>query len=295
MSLHQKIVPCLWFNHNALEAANFYVSVFPNSKINNINTLRNTLTGDVGTISFELWGNQCMALNAESRFQFNEAISFYVYCGAEAVIEQFYQKLLEGGSILMPLGQYPWSSKYAWIKDRFGLNWQLDIDSINAEQKIVPSLLFANEKKLQVKAASSFYHSIFKDSRVIMEAHYDPSANLPSGTLLFTQFRLNGQIFNAMSSTLDLDFDFNEAFSFMVHCDTQAEIDDHWHQLSVDGSEQPCGWLKDQFGISWQVVPIFLEEILASKDQAIQEKVIQALLPMKKIEIKTLRKAIETL
>jgi len=293
MTNQQKIIPYLWFARNAVEAANFYVSVFPDSKVNQVDKIPGTPSGDIETVSFELWGNPFIAMSAGNRFQFNDSISFYVYCGSATEIEQFYQVLMTGGSVVMPLDKYPWSSKYAWIKDRFGLSWQLDIDAINSSQKIVPSLLFVNDKMSKVRAASSFYRSVFKDTQVILEAPYDPSANLPAGTLLFTQFKLNGQLFNAMSSTLTHDFDFNEAISFMIYCDTQAEIDYYWDKLTLAGMEQPCGWLKDQFGVSWQVVPKVLDNMLATKDKVKLEKVMHALLEMKKINISNLLKAIE--
>lgn len=224
----KKIIPHLWFDKEAMEAVNFYASVFKDSRVVTNSKIEGTPSGSVDIITFELSGQKFMAINAGPIFRFNESVSFFVYCGSESEIVRLYEKLSENGSILMPLGKYDWSGKYAWVKDKFGLSWQLDIEEINSPQKIVPSLLFVNEKSGRVKEALTYYNSIFPESGVIMEAPYDKSANMPDGTLLFAQFRLSDFLFNAMSSTLHHDFDFNESVSFMIYCDTQEEIDYFW-------------------------------------------------------------------
>jgi predicted 3-demethylubiquinone-9 3-methyltransferase (glyoxalase superfamily) len=147
----KKIIPNLWFDKEAMEAVNFYVSVFKDSKIVANSKIEGTPSGSVDIITFELSGQKFMAINAGPMFRFNESVSFFVYCGSESDIVRLYEKLSENGSILMPLGKYDWSGKYAWIKDKFSLSWQLDIDEINSQQKILPSLLFVNEKSGRVK------------------------------------------------------------------------------------------------------------------------------------------------
>jgi predicted 3-demethylubiquinone-9 3-methyltransferase (glyoxalase superfamily) len=300
----QKITPFLWFDDNAEEAVSFYTSLFSaisgsapggnNSKIGSIarydeegSKISGRPKESLMTASFQLDGQDFVALNGGPIFKFTQAISFYVYCESDGEIENFYQSLLENGTALMPLGKYDWSSKYAWVKDKFGLSWQLDIDTINSSQKILPSLLFVNEKSGRVKEAITYYSSIFPSSRIIMEFPFDKSANLPGGTLLFAQFGLTGYLFNSMSSTLKHDFDFNESISFMVNCDTQEEIDHYWSKLSEGGDEkaQQCGWLKDKFGVSWQIVPTILNKLMNNKDAAKSQKVMHAILGMKKIVI----------
>lgn len=288
------ITPCLWFDKNAEDAVKFYTSIFSNSKI--LNTIKYGKEGfeihqmqenSIMTISFELNGQNFLALNGGPVFKFNEAVSFFVYCESENEIERLYKIFTDGGSIVMPLDKYDWSPKYAWVKDKFGVSWQLDIDKVNSKQKIVPSLLFTNEKFTKVKEAANFYTSVFPNSKIVFEFPFDTSSNLPDKTLLFAQFKLNEFLFNSMSGgEVKHEFDFNEAISFIVYCDTQKEIDYYWEKLTKDGKEIQCGWLKDKYGVSWQIVPKILDELI--QDEFKKEKVVKAYLQMKKFEIEKL-------
>ncbi|MGB9856329.1 MAG: VOC family protein [Caldisericum exile] len=291
------ITPCLWFDNQAEDAVEFYASIFPNSKVGEITQYgkegfeyHHKPEGSVMTVEFELNGQPFLALNGGPDFRFNEAISFYVYCGSEKQIDFLFEKLSENGSVNMPLDKYFWSNKYAFVTDKFGVSWQLDVGDVNSPQKIVPSLLFVNEKFNRVKEAVNHYTSIFPKSKVIMEHPFDKSMNLPEGTLLFAQFKLNGYLMNAMSgSTIKHNFDFNEAISFTINCDTQEEIDYYWQKLTDGGQEVQCGWLKDKFGISWQVVPTILNDLL--RDPQKSSSVMNAIFKMKKFDIETLVKA----
>lgn len=287
-----KIIPHLWFDKEAKEAAQFYTSLFPNSTITNITTISGTPSGDVDIASFNLSGIDFMAISAGPMFKINPSISFYVYCGSNEDIERLYNRLIDNGSALMPLDKYPWSEKYAWVQDKFGLSWQLDIDKINSEQKILPSLLFVNDKFGRVKEAVEFYNSIFPDSKILFEAPFDKSAGVPDGTLLFAQFNLNGYLFNSMSGgNMKHEYDFNEALSLMVYCKDQQEIDYYWEKLTVGGTEQPCGWVKDKFGVSWQIVPDEFNEMMKTKDKEQLERLTKAFLKMTKFDLEGLRKA----
>ena len=295
----QKITPFLWFDNNAEEAVNFYTSIFDNSDISNITRYNEESAkasgqkpGTVMTIAFKLEGQIFTALNGGPHFKINPSISFFVYCESEDKINDLYNKLSEGGFVMMPLDKYDWSPKYAWVQDKFGLSWQLDIDKINNPQKILPALLFVNEKNLRLKEAIKYYISIFNNSQIIMESPYHPSVGLPEDALLFAQFKLSDYLFNAMSSTMKHDFDFNEAFSFIVNCKDQEEVDYYWSKLtSGGGKESQCAWLKDKFGISWQIVPTKLIELLGDPDPVKAQKVMRAMLQMKKIIIEDLEKA----
>lgn len=298
----QNIIPNLWFDNNAEEAVNFYKTVFSNFKIGKITRynkegfeIHGRPEGSVMTIEFEIEGVKFIALNGGPVFKFTPSISFYIYCGSEMEVEKLYSKLSENGSVMMPLDKYDWSSKYAWVQDKFGGSWQLDIDAIKSPQKILPSLLFANDKFERVKEAVDFYNSIFPNSKVIMEFPYNKSANVPDGTLLFAQFNLNGFLFNSMSSNLKHDFDFNESVSFIVNCKTQADIDFYWDKLSEGGdpAAQVCGWLKDKFGVSWQIVPEELYVMLHGSDKDKVQRVTKEFLTMKKFDLGKLRSAFE--
>lgn len=298
----QKITPFLWFDNNAEDAVNFYTELFDNSSIATITRYNEQSakasgqkSGTAMTILFKLEGQNFTALNGGPHFKINPAISFFVYCENENKIEKLYNKLIDGGVVMMPLDKYDWSPKYAWVQDKFGVSWQLDVENINSSQKILPALLFANEKFNKVKEAVTFYTSVFPDSKMILEAPFDKSAGLPDNTLLFAQFKLSDYLFNTMSgSTMKHDFDFNEAFSFVVNCKDQEEVDYYWNKLTSDGgSESQCAWLKDKYGVSWQIVPTRLIELLGDPDSVKANEVMTAMLKMKKIVIADLEKAAE--
>lgn len=277
------IYPCLWFNGQAKEAAAFYCDIFEKSEIT---------TETPMVVTFTLNGLKFMALNGGPQYQANPAISYYVYCGGEAVIKKLYEKLSENGKVLMELGKYDWSGQYAWVSDRFGVNWQLDISDINSEQKIVPGLLFVNEKVGLVKKAISRYTGIFNPSKVLLEAPYPENASLPEGALLFAQFSLLQTVFNAMSGPGKHDFDFSPGNSFVIDCESQEEVNYYWDKLLGDGGrEDRCGWLTDTFGISWQVVPVRLGELMSDPDREKAGRVMQAMLQMKKLNIAELEAA----
>ena len=276
----QPIFPCLWFNQEAAEAVAFYVALFPNASVQQQNPIVTT---------FSIHGTKFMALNGGPTYQMSPAVSYFVYCGSQPEIERIYTELVKDGSILMPLGKYDWSPQYAWVQDRFGVNWQLDVEPINAPQKIVPALLFANEKKESVREAREMYMKLFQPAMHLMEWPYPPTANLSEGSLLFTQFKLNGTIMNAMSSTHPHEFDFTHGNSFVVSCETQAEIDEYWEKLGAGGHYSNCGWLVDRYGLSWQIVPTILPTLMNDPEKG--PRVMKAFLQMQKFDIDTLLKA----
>lgn len=292
MAALNKIVPHLWFDKEAKEAAEYYASIFPNSAVTNVTTNSGTPSGDVDIVSFKLWGVEFAAISAGPYFKINPAISFFVYCGSDSEIERIYNKLCDGGLVLMPIDKYEWSNKYAWVQDKYGVSWQLDADTINSEQKIVPAILFANEKAARVKEAVDYYCNIFSNSKILVESPWDKSAGMPDGSLLFSQFKLNGYIFNAMSGgKMKHEFDFNEALSFMIYCKDQEEIDYYWTKLTAGGQEQPCGWVKDMFGVSWQIVPVEMDEMMRTKNKEQLARVTEEMLKMGKLNLEKLKKA----
>jgi len=161
----------------------------------------------------------------------------------------------------------------------------------NRLQRITPFLWFDQ----QAEEAANFYVSIFKDSRIQGVTRYDEegakAAGRPKGSVMTVGFELEGQEFTALNG--GPHFKFTEAISFVVHCETQAEVDHFWEKLSAGGQEVQCGWLKDKFGVSWQVVPTVLIEMLQDKDPKKAQAVMAAMLQMKKISIEPLRRAYE--
>ncbi|MCB0187939.1 MAG: VOC family protein, partial [Caldilineaceae bacterium] len=289
MTIQQKITPHLWFDKEAVAAANFYTSLLPNSAVTNITTLHDTPSGDCDTVTFTLAGQEFMAISAGPLFKFNPSISFMVNFdpaqdpAARTRIDSVWEKLIDGGTALMPLDKYPFSERYGWVQDRYGVSWQLILTNPEGEPRpvIIPSLLFVGDVCGKAEAASDYYLSVFKDSARGTIARY-PSGMEPdqAGTIMFTDFALLGQWFTAMDSAREHNFAFNEAISLMVKCETQAEIDYYWEKLSAVPAAEQCGWCKDQFGVSWQIVPTAMGEMMATGSQDQIARVTQAFLPM---------------
>jgi predicted 3-demethylubiquinone-9 3-methyltransferase (glyoxalase superfamily) len=152
-------------------------------------------------------------------------------------------------------------------------------------QKITPCLWFDTEGE----EAAAFYTSLFPNSRITDVARYGSAGPRPEGTVMTVNFELDGQEFVALNG--GPEFRFNEAISFQVSCETQAEVDSFWSKLSDGGEEGPCGWLKDRFGVSWQIVPTALPRLLGDPDREKSQRVMSAMLEMKKIEIAGLERA----
>lgn len=301
----QQISPMLWFDRQAEEAVELYTSTFPNSRRERVTRygkagfeFHGQPEGAVMTIDFTLDGRKFTALNAGPMFTINPSISFFATYESETEVDRIWKSLSAGGSVLMPLDKYPWSQKYGWLQDRFGVAWQLawgNRADVGGES-IVTSLMFVGKHCGQAEAAMQHYTSIFSNSEISGILRYGPDrAPDKEGTVMHAQFTLGGQTFAAMDSGMDHNFTFNEGISLVVACDTQEQVDYFWERLSEDGDPkaQVCGWLKDKFGVSWQVVPKILEEMLLDHDRKKVENVTKAYMQMKKFDIAALRAAFE--
>lgn len=297
---YQKIVPNLWYDKEAVEAAEFYASVFPESSIKNVTTLKDTPAGDSDLVMFELWGHEFMAISAGPYFKINPSVSFMVNFDpssdkdASEKLSDVWNKLSIGGNVLMPLDKYPFSEKYGWIQDKYGLSWQLILTNPEGEERpaIIPSLLFVGDKCGKTEEAIHFYTSVFNNAKLGHIARY-PQGMEPDkeGTIMFSEFMLENQWFTAMDSAHEHRFSFNEAISFMVYCDSQEELDYYWEKLSVVPNAEQCGWLKDKFGVSWQIVPREMDEMMRNGTPEQIDRVNQATLKMKKLDLAKLQKA----
>lgn len=288
----QKITPFLWFDDNAEEAVDFYVSVFGNSKTVSVTRFGEAGPGPKGsvlTVKFELEGQEFTALNGGPRFKFTPAVSFYVACETPQEVDKLWEKLSEGGTALMPLDKYPFSEKFGWVADKFGLSWQLNLASFG--QKITPCLMFVGEQNGKAEQAMNFYVSLFKNSSVDRVERYVAGEPNVEGAVKHGVFSLSGQKFIAMDGGKDHAFTLTEAQSFVVDCKTQEEVDEFWKKLSEGGQESQCAWLKDKYGLSWQIVPTVLIDMLQDKDPEKAKRVMEAMLQMTKIDIATLKQA----
>ncbi|MBL8030269.1 MAG: VOC family protein [Candidatus Doudnabacteria bacterium] len=312
----QKIIPHLWYDKEAKEAAEFYVSVFPTlspeleSKITSSQTLKNTPSGDCDIMAFKIWGYNFISISAGPYFKLNPSVSFMVNFdpsqdpSAKTRIDGVWQKLSEGGQALMPLDKYPFSERYGWIQDKFGLSWQLILTNPQGEERplIMPSLLFTKPVNGKTKEATDFYISVFTNSpyakenqnmRGALALYTKDTPHEPEGSVMFTDFKLNNQWFVAMDSSLEHKFNFNEAVSLLIQCEDQKEIDYFWEKLSFVPDAEQCGWLKDKFGISWQVAPKRMSEMMQTGTPEQIARVTQSFLKMKKFQLDELEKAFQ--
>lgn len=293
--MQQKITTHLWFDTQAKQAAELYIATFPNSKIKKTTVLNNTPSGTVDILTIELTGQEFTLLNAGPLFKFNPSVSFLVACDTKEEVNAMWEKLSAGGQVLMELAEYPFSTWYGWTTDAFGLSWQIMLrGEMTYTQKITPTMLFVGDVCGKAEAAIHFYASIFHNSRIGDIARYeaDEKPDQP-GTLKHADFILEEQGLAAMDSARMHDFQFNEAISFIVHCETQAEIDYYWEKLSAVPESEQCGWLKDKYGFSWQIVPNAMDAMMAENDPEKIARVTEAFLKMKKFNIAELQKAYE--
>ena len=300
----QKIVPNLWFDSEAEEAAKLYTSLFQNSRIGRTTRygkagydIHRQPEGKVMTVEFELEGQTFIGLNGGPAFKFTPAISFLVACRDKAEVDAFWPGLSAGGFVMMELGEYPFSPWYGWTADRYGLSWQvMAMGDRPITQKIIPTLLYVGEACGKAEEAINFYVSVFRNAKVGDIDRYGKGEEPDKeGTVKHASFTLEGQQFAAMESAYEHKFGFNEAVSLVVRCRDQAEIDHYWDKLIVGGDPhaQVCGWLKDKYGVSWQVSPVILEEMLQNPDKEKVERVTNAFLKMKKFDIEELKIAFE--
>jgi predicted 3-demethylubiquinone-9 3-methyltransferase (glyoxalase superfamily) len=291
----QIITPHLWFDKEAKEAAEFYASTFANSKIKNVTVLEGTPSGSVDLVSMEIAGQDFALISAGPLFKFNPSVSFLVACTTKDEVDTLFKQLSTAGTTLMDLGEYAFSERYAWIQDKYGLSWQLMFMGARpVTQKITPTLMFTEAVCGKAEEAVNFYASVFHNAEVGDIMRYaQGEAPDKEGTVKHASFTLEGQQFAAMDSARVHGFAFNEAISLMVRCETQDEIDHYWHKLSADPKAEQCGWLKDKYGFSWQIVPTAMDYVLKGNDKERIARVTQAFLKMKKFDIAGLLGAYE--
>jgi predicted 3-demethylubiquinone-9 3-methyltransferase (glyoxalase superfamily) len=289
----QKIIPHLWFDKEAVEAAQWYISLFEDSRIINIATIPDTPSGDCEIIDFQLANLRFSAISAGPYFKFNPSISLMVACSTLEEVDRLHRDLSSDGSELMPLGEYPFSKRYAWVQDRYGLNWQLMlVDNIEEHQKITPTLLFSGAACGKAEEAIEYYVSIFEESNKGFINHYAAGEAMDTRAKInYAEFNILGTKFIAMDHGFGADFTFNEAFSLMVLCDNQEEIDRCWDELSFVPEAEQCGWLKDQFGLSWQITPANMNDVLMKGTKEEVKRVTETFLKMKKLDLAAIEKA----
>jgi predicted 3-demethylubiquinone-9 3-methyltransferase (glyoxalase superfamily) len=273
---------CLWFDRQAKEAFDFYATVFKDDiSLKSENPM---------AVNYTLGGRRFMHLNGGPGFKINPSISFFYNASTEEELKNIWDKLSADSKILMPLNTYPWSPLYGWCEDKFGVNWQLMLqhDSIT---KVVPNIMFTKENVGKAKEAIKNFTSIFPKSETVFISTYEKGEGDIEGNVKYAQFLLNGLPYCAMESSGNHEFSFNEGVSFVVMVDTQEEIDYYWDHLGKNGQPGKCGWIKDQYGISWQVAPSIIAKLMSDPKTA--PKATYAFLQMSKFIIADLIKATE--
>ena len=275
------VYPCIWFDGNAEEAAEFYSKTFENTSVDSVTPLVVMLT---------IKGKKFMLLNGGANAKPNPSISFFNICTSTDELEAAWKRLSENGLVMMPLDKYPWSSKYGWVQDRYGVSWQLmEANDQNPVSEVFPSLMFVGEYNGKARAAVTFYTSLFENSSVQHIATYGPGEGDTEGNVKYAEFSLDGSKMVAMESSMEHNFQFDWGVSLVITCDTQDEIDHFWEGFTAKGQASKCGWCQDQFGIWWQVVPSILSKYMADPVKA--PKVMDAFLKMTKFDIEAIERA----
>lgn len=293
----RRIVPCLWFDDQAEAAAAFYTQVLPEGR--ELARSHYPAAGDnpsgrppgsVLTVEFTVCGQPFTALNGGPIFKPNPSISFFVELGSQAEVDRIHGALAKGGTELMPLGSYPWSPRYGWVLDRYGVSWQVMLARDGQAPAIVPALMFSGEAFGKAREALRRYSEVFPAGRILMDQPL-PEGSSPSGGMMYGRALLDGQDLVAMDSPQEHAFGFDEGISLQVYCRDQAELDHFWEQLGAGGEHGPCGWLKDRYGISWQVVPEGIGDWMSSTDAAARDRAFAAMMTMGKLDIAALEAA----
>ncbi len=272
----QKLIPSIWFNRNALEAAEFYAVVFPDAKISDVqrypteglSDFQKDFAGEPVTVDIDISGFRLNLINADNHFSPNPSISFLlnidpeIFADPRNEIDRMWTALTEGGSVLMPLQSYDFSEYYGWCADRFGVHWQLMLTKAEGDRRpfVNPAMLFTGQARGWARQARQKYLDVLSVVGASQEGTRIDYPDSP-GTILFSDAQLAGEWVVINDSTFDHGFSFTEGVSFCVLCDGQEQLDAVWAALAVQ--EQPCGWCKDEFGVSWQVIPANMDELMS--------------------------------
>jgi predicted 3-demethylubiquinone-9 3-methyltransferase (glyoxalase superfamily) len=280
--MKEKITPCLWYDGQAKEAANLYCSVLANAKITSQSPI---------VTAIEVSGQSITLLDGGPMYKPNASISLFYICDTNAEFEKIWTAFSNDGMVMMPAGKYPWSEKYGFVSDKFGIAWQVSLGKLSdVGQRITPCLMFSGKQYGRADEAIELYSSIFKNPKTDGILRYgkneDPDEE---GKVKHAQIELYGQKFMLMDSAVPHKFTFTEGVSLTVHCETQKEIDYFWEKLTESGEESMCGWLKDRFGVSWQIIPTMLSRIMSDPSKA--GKAAKAFMSMRKINIEQIVQA----
>ena len=280
--MKKQITPCLWYNGQAKEAAKLYCSIFNDAKI----TAQSPIVTEVS-----IDGQNLVLLDGGPMYQPNPSISLFYICEEQREFDRIWEGLSKEGTVMMAADKYPWSDMYGWVSDRFGISWQISLGKMSdVGQRITPCFMFTGKQYGRVDEAIEHYSSIFDTASVDGILRYGANeAPDREGLVKHAQIALNGQKLMLMESAHEHTFNFTEGVSLTLHCDTQEEIDHYWNKLTENGAESMCGWLKDKFGVSWQIIPTVLSKIMNDPEKA--GKAAKAFMSMRKLDIEQIVQA----
>ncbi|RWY53918.1 VOC family protein [Mucilaginibacter gilvus] len=291
------IKPHIWFDQDkAKEAAEFYTSLIPNSALDYVSHFPMP-GGECEIVEFNMAGQSFLGISAGKGLKISPAISFMINfdsSDAASRINEVWNKLIDNGSVMMPLDRYPFSERYGWVSDKYGVSWQLILTNPDGEERpvIVPSLMYTGQVAGKANEAIDFYCSVFKDGkRGTTAPRTEEMGPDNAGSLMFADFHADQTWMAAMDSAHPHGFSFNDAVSLLVPCETQDEIDYYWAALSADGKPGQCGWLKDKYGVSWQVASTVMLEGLKNGSPEQIVRITQAFMDMKKPDVAALQRA----
>lgn len=293
----QRIIPNIWCRGTAADAGAFYASIFPETDWQivahypetDVPDFQREFAGQALVVDVTIRGYLVRLINAGNDFAPTPALSFVVridprdhgddVAATRSAIDRMWTALVEGGEIRMPLQGYPYSPYYGWVADRYGVNWQVMLADRPEPDRpaVVPQFLFTGAEP-RAQAAIDFYTGLFDDSAPgVLMSRPNPAGG--ENYVTFADFTLAGQWFAAMDGGPEHKFTFTPGVSLQVDCPDQAEIDRLWEALSAVPDAEACGWLVDRFGVSWQIVPAMLGDLLS------RPGAYQRMLGMKKLVI----------
>ena len=295
----QKLRVNLWMHGTGEEAGEFYADALPGGSMEvesrypteGLLEFQKPLAGQALTVAVSVRGQRITLVNAGPDFTPNPSISLMLnfdptdYEGgidaARADLDATWAKLSAGGQVLMELGEYPYSARYGWVQDKYNVSWQLILTDQEGDPRpfLMPSLLFGGPAQNRAAEAVAHYKEVFGAREGMFVTYPEPTGPAAAGAVMFSDIALDDDWVTAMDSGVEQDFSFTPGVSLEWPCDGQEELDRVWDALSAVPEAEQCGWLADKFGVSWQIVPANMGELMS------RPNAFEHMLAMKKLVI----------
>lgn len=279
--MKEKITPCIWFNGGAGDAGKLYCAAFKSARITSQSPF---VTG------IEVAGQSFTLLDGGPQYKPNASISFYVGCESKDEFDQAWKALTASGRVVAAPSQTSWSERYGYVIDAYDVSWQLGVQRAgDVQQKITPYLMFTGNEYGHAEEAMNLYATVFNASMPEGIIRYgDQDAPDTPGYVRHAELEFKNRRFMFADIASDV-VPFTEGVSLTIHCENQEEVDYYWYKLVEGGKESRCGWLKDRFGVSWQIVPTILTKLMS--DPAKAGKAAKAFMTMRKLDIEQIVQA----